>query len=326
MAASSVATGTISPLDVAAGLAIVAIAVNGPRLWRGALRAAERLANSWRQWRFGPVRIIVHAAYSGAAACVGCLIACSLAGKEEISCLMLIGVSVVLGAGIWGQFLKGSSNLARPFGYFGGVLGGTIGVFAAGLLGGDGWRLAAAAAVAIPFVQAIGRLRCLVQGCCHGRVCPPEQGIVVTQPHSRVVYLAKLSGQPIYPTPLYSILYNLILGPLLLRAWMLSAPLPFIVGSYLVLGGLGRFVEEAHRGEPQTMRFGGLAIYQWLALLGSTVGAFLTTLRGPAYASRTPTLPLSALGVAIAIGLLAALAMSVDFPETERPLSRLAPP
>ncbi|MCP4105598.1 MAG: hypothetical protein GY749_08685 [Desulfobacteraceae bacterium] len=33
----------------------------------------------------------------------------------------------------------------------------------------DGWQLAGAFSVAGQFVQAIGRLRCLVQGCCHGR-------------------------------------------------------------------------------------------------------------------------------------------------------------
>jgi protein-S-isoprenylcysteine O-methyltransferase Ste14 len=325
MAVSAAAAGGDSVLSLGGALGVSAVALSGPSLWRWALRTAERLANSWRQWRIGTARIIVHAAYSGAAACTGCLITCHLAGKEQVPYLLLIGGCVVVGAGIWGQFLKGKSKLARPFGFFGGVIGGTIGVLAASLLGGNGWLLAAAGGVATPFIQAVGRLRCLVQGCCHGRVCPPQQGIVVTQEHSRVVYLAKLGGQPIYPTPLYSILYNLVLGPLLLRAWMLSAPLPFIVGSCLILGGMGRFVEEAHRGEPQTPRFGGLAIYQWLALSGIAVGALLTTLPGPAYVKEVKLVPL-AFVYAIGFGLLTALAMSVDFPETQRPLSRLAPP
>jgi UDP-N-acetylmuramyl pentapeptide phosphotransferase/UDP-N-acetylglucosamine-1-phosphate transferase len=88
---------------------------------------------------------------------------------------------------------------------------------------------------------------------------------------------------------------------------------------------MGRFVEEAHRGEPQTPRFGGLAIYQWLALSGIAVGALLTTLPGPAYVKEVKLVPL-AFVYAIGFGLLTALAMSVDFPETQRPLSRLAPP
>jgi len=106
---------------------------------------------------------------------------------------------------------------------------------------------------------------------------------------------------------------------------MLSAPLPFIVGICLVFGGMGRFVEEAYRGERQTPRFGGLAIYQWLAVLGLAIGAFLTTLPGPVYTREAQFLP-SALGYTLGFGLFTALALSVDFPETAWPFSRLAPP
>lgn len=324
VAAGCMAAGLASPWRISVSLAVAAVALSGPSLWRCALWAAQRLANSWRQWRVGPARIIVHAAYSAAAAATGCLITCHLAGQAQVPYLILVGVCVVLGAGIWGQFLKGNSKLARPFGFFGGVIGGTIGVVAANLLGGNGWLLAGAGAVAAPFIQAVGRLRCLVQGCCHGRASPPEQGIIVTQQHSRVVYLAKLGGQPIYPTPLYSILYNLVLGPLLLRAWTLSAPLPFIVGACLILGGMGRFVEEAHRGEPQTMHFSGLAIYQWLALVGIAAGTLVSTLPGPAYSSEVQLVP-QAFPFAAAFGLFTAFAMSVDFPDAQRPFSRLAP-
>ena len=142
---------------------------------------------------------------------------------------------------------------------------------------------------------------------------------------SRVVYLAGLGGRPIYPTPLYSILYNLVLGPLLVRAWTLGAPLPLIGGMYLVLGGLCRFVEEAHRGEPQTPCFGGLRVYQWLALAAVAVGALVTTLPGPPYSNHVELAP-AALGYALGFGLFTALMMSVDFPESARRFSRLAPP
>ena len=70
-----------------------------------------------------------------------------------------------------GAILEGKLQSRVPFGFFGGLIGGTIGVFAAGALGGDAWRLAGAISVAGPFAQATGRLRCLVQGCCHGREC-----------------------------------------------------------------------------------------------------------------------------------------------------------
>jgi hypothetical protein len=325
MALSSVAAGMDSAVKAAGSLAVFVFAQNGTRLWHGALRTAERVANSWREWRVGRMRIIAHAVYSAAAAAIGVLIASHLAGAEQAKYVLLIGFCVVLGAGIWGQFLKGRSNLARPFGFFGGLIGGTIGIFAASALGGNLWLLGGALSVASPFVQATGRLRCLMQGCCHGRECAPEAGIVVRQERSRVVYLAHLAHRPIYPTPLYSILYNLILGPLLLRAWTVGAPLPFISGMYLVLGGMGRFVEESYRGEPQTPTLAGLRVYQWLALLATAIGAFLTTMAGPPCTSRVEPVP-SAFLYALVLALFTAFSMSMDFPESARRFSRLAPP
>jgi hypothetical protein len=119
--------------------------------------------------------------------------------------------------------------------------------------------------------------------------------------------------------------YNLVLGPLLVRAWTLSVPLPLIVGFYLIAGGMGRFIEEAHRGEPQTARLGGLRIYQWLAIASAAIGAILTTAAGPGYTNRVECVP-SALCCALIFGLFTAFAMSVDFPESPRRFSRLAPP
>jgi protein-S-isoprenylcysteine O-methyltransferase Ste14 len=325
MALSCLTAGMSSVANLCGSLAIFAFAVNGARLWQWALKTAERVANSWRAWRIGRMRIIVHAAYSFAMASIGGIIASLLAGEEQTKYLLLVGFFAVLGAGIWGQFLKGNSNLARPFGFFGGLIGGTIGVLVAGALGGNGWLLAGALCVASPFAQAIGRLRCLVQGCCHGRQCGRGQGIVVTQERSRVVYLAHLGNRPIHPTPLYSILYNLILGPLLVRAWTLCAPLPLIIGLYLIVGGMGRFIEESHRGEPQTARFGGLRIYQWLALEGAAIGVFLTTMTGPQYTNHVEFAPL-AFAYAVVFGLFTAFSMSVDFPESPWRFSRLAPP
>jgi protein-S-isoprenylcysteine O-methyltransferase Ste14 len=325
IALSCLTAGMSSVANVCVSLGVCVFAMNGARLWQWALKTAERVANSWRAWRIGRMRIIVHAAYSFAMASLAGIITSLLAGEEQTKYLLLIGLFIVFGAGIWGQFLKGKSNLARPFGFFGGLIGGTIGVFVAGALGGNGWLLAGALCVASPFVQATGRLRCLVQGCCHGRECEYGQGIVVTQKQSRVVYLAHLGNRPIFPTPLYSILYNLILGPLLVRAWTLCAPLPLIIGLYLILGGMGRFIEESHRGEPQTARFGGLRIYQWLAIAGAAAGVFLTAIPGPHYINQVEFVP-SAIAYSVVFGLFTAFSMSVDFPASPRRFSRLAPP
>jgi prolipoprotein diacylglyceryltransferase len=119
-------------------------------------------------------------------------------------------------------------------------------------------------------MQAIGRLRCLVNGCGHGSAAPRELGIRITHVRSRVTRLAKLSDVPIHPTQLYSILSNIFLGLVLLRLWHSGCPLSLICGVYGIGNGVSRFVEEAYRGEPQTLIVRGLHLYQWIAM-GSVV-------------------------------------------------------
>ena len=150
----------------------------------------------------------------------------------------------------------------------------------------------AAFAVAAPWAQAIGRLRCVVQGCCHGR--PVAWGIRLTNPHSRAVKLAGFSGTPIHPAPLYSILANVVIGLVLLRLRVSGAGRFQIAGLYLLLAGMSRFAEEAYRGEPQTRRIAGLPLYQWMAAGSVVLGMVVMALRGAA-----PAADARAFGVAL---------------------------
>jgi prolipoprotein diacylglyceryltransferase len=174
-----------------------------------------------------------------------------------------------------------------------------------------------------PWVQLIGRFRCLVQGCCHGAPTGQEWGIRYKRPESRVCRIAHLRGVPVHPTPLYSMLGNVAIGIVLGRMWSTGGPLPLIAGLYLVLAGLARFVEESYRGEPQTPVVCGLRLYQWLALLsvgaGAAVMALRTTSRAPA-----PDPSWAALVAAVFVGLACWFAMGVDFPASTRRFSRLA--
>ena len=99
-------------------------------------------------------------------------------------------------------------------------------------------------------------------------------------------------------------------------------PAPFLVGCYLILGGYGRFVEEAYRGEPQTPIYAGLALYQWLALVGIVAGAFATMVAVAPHDTSLAILP-SAFAYSALFGLLTACATGVDFPESNRRFSRL---
>jgi hypothetical protein len=114
-----------------------------------------------------------------------------------------------------------------------------------------------------------------------------------------------------------------VAGALLARLWWSGAPLTLIVGAYLLLNGLSRFVEESFRGEPQTPRAAGLAIYQWNAVASVLAGAVITALPGePAPPPQAPGT--SGLLVAAGFGLLCWAAMGLDWPESQRRFSRLA--
>ena len=106
------------------------------------------------------------------------------------------------------------------------------------------------------------------------------------------------------------------------RLWLLRSPTPLIVGLYLVLTGVGRFVEEAYRGEPQTPVIAGLRLYQWIAIATVVVGAATTAVVGPP--APIPTPHWTALWPAATFGVLTAAALGVDFPRSDRRFARLA--
>ncbi len=327
VAVSCITTGMHALVDLPAGLLLFALAFRADRLWAAAVRGGERIANSWREWRLGPVRVINHGFYAALAAAVGTLLAGRLVGPDGLVGLgLLAGVSLV-GGGICGQIVVGSRTLLRPFGYFGSVVGLTLAFCVAIPAGADLWTEFAALAVAGPWVQAIGRCRCLVQGCCHGAPVQGDHahtiGIRYRHPRSRVCKLADLTDVPVHPTPLYSMLGNAVTGLLLLRLWLAGASASLIVGGYFLLAGLARFVEESYRGEPQTPILAGLRLYQWLAIGLVLVGVAITSMPPPDAPAPALRFHWSILFAAAAIGLAHLFAMGVDFPDSNRRFSRL---
>ena len=321
IAASCLTTGMHALIDVIGGILVFVSVANPARTWQAIRRGSQALADSWKEWRIGPVRIINHGVYAGVAAFLGVAVVGQLTGPSNLGDVLTVACAALVGAGLWAQFVEGSPRLLRPFGYYGSIVGGLLAVIVLQLTGHAGWMLLGAYAVAAPWIQAIGRLRCLANGCCHGRAAPPESGIVYSHPQTRPCRIASVTGTPIYPTQTYSILWNLFTGPLLLRLWMLGASPPFVAGLYLVLNGLGRFVEEAYRGEPQTPNVARLSLYQWMALASIITGAVLTTLRA---ASTPPAWNWTALAPAGGFGVLTWIAMGVDLPLCNRRFARLS--
>ncbi len=323
VALSCILTGMHAILDVIASFAVVALVDHRASIWEGLRRGASLVAGSWREWRLGPMRIINHGVYAGLGAFLGLAIASSLLGPGHEGVLLLTAAGGLVGAGLWARIIEGSPQLMRPFGFWGGLLGIVATALAAPLLGSDPWTVLASCCVAAPWVQSAGRLRCLVQGCCHGSPAHPSIGIRYHHPRSRVVRLSPLEGVPIHPTPLYSILWNVVIALAMIRLSWLRVDVRFIAGAYLLLMGLGRFVEESLRGEPQTPIHARLRLYQWASIGALIAGATLTALHGSTPLP-SPSPSLSGLLAAAAFGLITTFAMGVDFPDSKRPFSRLA--
>jgi protein-S-isoprenylcysteine O-methyltransferase Ste14 len=322
VAVSCVTTGMHSVLDVLAGVAVFAVVVNMGRIWTTILGGAERIANSWKEWRIGPVRIIDHGVYAGAASFVGMLMIDTLLGAGYELVTASIFLCSIIGAAFWAQWVEGSPTLLRPLGFYGGMAGAILGAIPALWLGVNLWVAFAAICIAGPWIQGIGRLRCLVQGCCHGRATEAVEGIRYFHPRSRVCRLAHLSGVPVHATPVYSILWNAWIALALLRLFQLHASATLIAGVYLLLSGVGRFVEEAYRGEPQTRIVFGLRLYQWIAILTVVAGAAVTSVRSASMAQEIH-FRLSSFAIAAGCGAFAWFVTGVDFPESSRRFARL---
>ena len=324
VAVSCVTTGMHAMADVPAAMLCTLLLWHPVRAWRRVLDAAERLANSWRAWRVGPIRIINHGIYPGVAAMVGLTGMVALPGSDALPGVIILAVFVLVGAALWAQWADAAVSIQRPFGYYGAIIGGALATCVAAGFGQPAVLILAAAATMSPWIQAIGRLRCLVQGCCHGAPVDPRFGIRVVNAHSRVVSLGHLSGQSIHPTQVYSIAGNVVIGVLLLRLWFLHAPVWFIPGTYFILAGLARFVEEGHRGEPQTRQWLGLPIYQALSVTSVFIGIALTFVGGTAAPSPSTPFDPPLLATALVAGVVYWFAMGVDFPESRRRFARLS--
>ena len=322
VAVSCVTTGMHATGDALGGLIVFAAVTHAASIWEWVRRSAEGLANSWQEVTLGPVRLLSHGLYAAAGIWLGLVIIASLAGPDTTWIILAVSTATIVGAAVWAQVVEGSPQLLRPYGYYGGIIGGVLALLVAGALGADVWRLLAAFAVGGSVTQAVGRCRCLVQGCCHGAECAEWLGIRYHHPRSRVTRLAHLDGRPLHPTQVYSAGWMLLVGAMLFRLWTLHAGLQLILGSYLILTGLGRFVEEHYRGEPQTRTWRGFRMYQWLAIAFVVIGAVVTAVGWTPASAPQPPSANSLLGIT-AFGMLSYFAYGCDFPRLNFRFSRL---
>ena len=129
------------------------------------------------------------------------------------------------------------------------------------------WTTCDAFAPGIAVGQAIGRLGCLLAGCCYGRPTDVPWGITFTNPLA-----AANSGTPLgvslHPTQPYESLAALgVLGILLLveRRGPLFPGFTFL--TYLLAYGTARFVIEIYRGDPRGTVFEVMSTSQFVSAL-----------------------------------------------------------
>ncbi len=169
------------------------------------------------------------------------------------------------------------------FAWFGGLLAGVATLIAQGVslrLNGLTGRKAAMrmldlAAPATAIGYGVGRIGCLTSG-------DGDYGMNTTLPWG--VHMAKNALVPptppdalVQPTPIYELLYALLIGWWLWKRGGKPLPLGFLTGEYLVLSGIGRFLVEFERINPRL--YWGMSNAQVAALGSIAVGGammFLT--------------------------------------------------
>lgn len=319
---SCMATGAHSMIDVLAGAMVYLAVAARTRIAEQVRVRCERIANSWREWHIGPVRVISHSLYAGLGGAV-CIATAAAFGASPWPLLSITVFGLVMAA-LWGQFIEGSPRLLRPFGFYGSVLGVTMGAIIAhhfGVL--PIGRSLAALALAAPWMQVMGRFRCLVQGCCHGAPIQGPGGITYRNDHTRVCAISGLKGVRIHNTQLYSMWSNVVIGAVLWRLAWSGMGHALIIGLYLILSGIGRFVEEHYRGEAQTRIAGGLRLYQWVAMASVLAGMVVICFPSTSFVL-APQLGSDTWLAATLAGSIAAFAMGIDFPRSNIRFSRLS--
>ena len=142
------------------------------------------------------------------------------------------------------------------------------------------WTTTDVFAPGIALGHVVGRLGCLLAGCCYGRATDLPWGITFTDPAAAANVGTPL-GIPLHPTQLYEAGAELLILVFLLATERRGRPFPGrTFWSYLLLYAISRFIIEFFRGDERGMVF-GLSTSQAVSLVVAPVaGAMLLKLRG----------------------------------------------
>jgi len=175
----------------------------------------------------------------------------------------LLGAKILLVVVEWRRYLGNPAELlglARAGGVF---LGGFLAAVVAAVVMLRRYKLEAlptfdVLAPSLALGQAIGRIGCLLAGCCWGHTCDLPWAITYTDP-AAAANIGTPLNIPLHPFPAYAAIFNF--SVFLVLSWLYRRKLAAgrVFASYLVLYGLGRFFLEFTRGdEVRGLYFDGL--------------------------------------------------------------------
>ena len=142
-------------------------------------------------------------------------------------------LGATLGALLFNSILFGSDDTLKKIFEFdvlgmsvlGGILGGFIGVEVFKKIIGHKESTGDAFAIAIPIGHLIGRIGCLLAGCCYGAHTSVPWAIQYPQAsfpylihkHSNLISEDAITSLPVHPIPIYEIIFNILLFILILK-------------------------------------------------------------------------------------------------------------
>lgn len=154
------------------------------------------------------------------------------------------------------------------------------------------WRVVDAAIVPVPLAQAIGRVGCLLGGCCFGRPTDLPWGLIYSNGDGHERTGVPL-GIPLHPFPLYEALFSLlVMLPALLWLRRRQRFAGELALAYLVIYGTARLLLETTRGDAvRGVTAGGLSTSQIISLIviPLAIAAWLVKRRQPPATAAEPT-------------------------------------
>ena len=193
----------------------------------------------------------------------------------------IIGARIVYVTTYWKEEFAGGPWTEIFMIQHGGLVfyGGLIGAIVAGVIATHWkkmplWKTADTLAPSIALGSAIGRIGCLLNGCCYGRACDLPWAIRFPADHAT-------GGTPVHPTEIYDALLNLLLYGFLDWLFRRKKFDGQVFATYLLCYAVTRSIAEMFRGDYDTSHthfgltpaqlvsvpifFAGLGLALWLS-------------------------------------------------------------